>query len=194
LVVGIAVIGLLGASHGWSTTAAVSGEISETPPPPLRPTASLQELMQLEIDPAADFIWGSVGTIVTQAGTLHRRPRTAAAWLALRKRALLLAEATNLLMVRGRRVATRDFPADAPGVLSSTEIQRQWDESPAAFAGYALSLRAASLAVLQAVDQQDAAALSRAGEALDDACETCHRASWYPHQIIPALPAKLPSP
>jgi hypothetical protein len=36
--------------------------------PPFLPTATIQDLMDSEIDPAADFIWGSVGTIVTAAG------------------------------------------------------------------------------------------------------------------------------
>jgi hypothetical protein len=149
--------------------------------------------MQLEIDPAADLIWGSVGTVVTRAGTLERQPHTAEEWSEVRNRALLLVEATNLLAVPGRRVASRDFPPDAPGVLGSADIQRQWDESPSAFAAYAGLLRDAGLAVMLAAEQQDAVALSRAGEALDDACEACHRANWYPHQIIPALP-DMPNP
>jgi len=184
---------LLGACHGSNGMAAGAEADAQHLPSAYLPTATLQELMQVEIDPAADFIWGSVGTIVTRDGTDERQPRTAAAWSELRDHALVLVEATNLLVVPGRRVARRDFPPDAPGVLGASDIQRQLDGSPAAFAAYAGSLRVAGLAVLQAVDQQDAAALARAGEALDDACEACHRANWYPHQIIPALPA-TPAP
>jgi hypothetical protein len=184
---------LLGACRGPSGVPG-RADAAENPPPTYRPTATLQELMQLEIDPAADFIWGSVGTVVTRAGTLERQPHTAAEWSKLRGRALLLVESTNLLQMPGRRVASRDFPPDAPGVLGSADIQRQWDASPAAFAAYAELLRGAALAVLLAAEQQDAAALARAGEALDDACEACHRANWYPHQVIPALPATMPIP
>ncbi len=196
----LAVSLLLSACHGSggrlahaAAGAPAARTLTATPPATYRPTATLQELMQFEIDSAADFIWGSVGAIVTQAGTLDRRPRTDAEWSELRGRTLVLVESTNLLIVPGRRVAGRDFPPDAPGVLGASDIQRNIDEAPAAFAAYATSLRVAGLAVLSAVEQRDAGALQHAGEALDDACEACHRANWYPHEIIPALPAGAPA-
>lgn len=157
-------------------------------PPPFIPAATLQELMDAQIDPAADFIWGSVGTVITAAGVEDRRPHTDEDWAQVRHKVIALIEATNLLLIPGRRVADSDFPSAGPGVLSSTEIQRNLTHDPAGFDSFVLALRAVALQELAAVDHQDAAALLQTGEAMDAACESCHVANWYPHEIIPQLP------
>jgi len=164
------------------------GEAKLPVAPQFIPAASIQDLMVSQIDPAADFIWDSVGTIITAAGTLDRQPRTAEQWAEVRRRVIALIEATNLLIIPGRRVASSAFPSDGPGVLSSADIERKLRDDPAAFNAFALALRGVALQALTAVDHQDAAALSQAGEAMDGACEACHVANWYPHQIIPPLP------
>jgi hypothetical protein len=155
---------------------------------PFLPKATIQDLMEFEIDPAADFIWGSVGTVITAAGVDNRQPRTDEQWRAVRRNAITLVEATNLLIIPGRHVAAREFPSDGPGVLSSSEIERKLDDDRADFDAFALSLREAGLKVLLAADNRDVAALSDAGAAMDGVCESCHAANWYPHQVIPKLP------
>jgi hypothetical protein len=157
-------------------------------PPPVLPTATIQELMDSEIDPAADFIWGSVGTIITAAGVEDRQPRTDEEWQELRRKAITLVEATNLLLIPGRHVARSEFPSAGPGVLSSEEIERKLAGDPESFDAFALAVREVALTELLAIDHKDAAALSAAGEAMDGACEACHVANWYPHEIIPPLP------
>ncbi len=155
---------------------------------PYQVTATIQDLMDSEIDPAADFIWASVGTVITKAGRQDRRPHTAEQWAELRRRAITLVEATNLLVMPGRRIAIHEFPSAGPGVLSSPEIERKLNTDRASFNAFALALRTVSLKVLAAVDTRDVAALSENGEALDEACEACHVANWYPHEVIPELP------
>jgi len=147
--------------------------------------------MDAEIDPSADFIWASVGTVITKDGIDERQPRSAAEWKEVRRRAITLIEATNLLLLPHRRVAIPAFPSIAPGVLGSDEIQLKLNGNRAAFNALALTLRQAGLRVLQAIDRRDVPALSRAGEALDSACEACHIANWYPHQVIPS-PSHFP--
>jgi len=161
--------------------------------PPLLPVATIQELMDSEIDPAADFIWGSVGTVITAAGEEDRKPNTNEQWLELRRHAITLVEATNLLVMPGRRVANAPFPSAGPGVLSSEEIAAKVSSERASFDAYAMALRHVALSELKAIDDRDAAALSSAGEALDQACEACHVANWYPHEVIPALPDFKPN-
>jgi len=156
--------------------------------PPFIPVASIQDLMESQIDPAADYIWDSVGTVITAAGALDRQPHTDEQWTEVRRRVIALIEATNLLIMPGRRVASSEFPSAGPGVLSSADIERKLNEDRAAFNAFALALREVALQELTAVDHKDAAALSQAGEAMDDACEACHVANWYPHQVIPPLP------
>ena len=56
--------------------------------------------MDSMVDPSADFLWESVATIVTRKGTEERRPRTDDEWKAVRRAAITLMEATNLLIMR----------------------------------------------------------------------------------------------
>jgi hypothetical protein len=156
--------------------------------PPLIPTATIQDLMDSEIDPAADFIWGSVGTIITAGGVEERQPRTDEEWKELRRKAITLVEATNLLLIPGRHVAGKEFSSAGPGVLSSAEIDRKIAGDPSSFDAFAMGLQEVALTELLAIDRRDVAALSAAGEAMDNACEACHVASWYPNEIIPPLP------
>ncbi len=166
------------------------GELGDRIPvqPPFLPTATIQDLMDSEIDPAADFIWESVGTVITAAGIEDRQPRTNEQWKELRRKAITLVEATNLLFIPGRHVASNEFPSAGPGVLSSAEIERKLARDRASFNAFALSLREVALRELTAVDHRDVAAIADAGEAMDGICEACHVANWYPHEVIPQLP------
>jgi hypothetical protein len=166
------------------------GSIEGTVPanPPFVATATIQDLMDSEIDPAADFLWASVGTVITAAGVDNRQPRTDAQWQELRRRAITLVEATNLLVIPGRHVARTAFASEGRGVLNSEEIERKLAADPASFNAFALALRVVAQRELVAIDHRDVAALSAAGEAMDGACEACHVANWYPSETIPALP------
>jgi hypothetical protein len=103
-----------------------------------RPTATIQDLMDSEVDPAADFIWDSVGTVITAAGTENRQPRTDEQWSELRRKAIILVEAANLLLIPGRHVANTEFPSAGPGVLSSTDIEQKLEGDRAAFNVFAV--------------------------------------------------------
>jgi hypothetical protein len=144
--------------------------------------------MRYEIDASADPIWDSVGSITTVSGTVERQPRTEAEWADLRRHAVVLVEATNLLLIPGRQVSRTPFPSDGPGVFSSAEIQQRLSEHRDEFNAFALALRATARKILTAVDARDPAALLSLGEQMDGACEACHVANWYPHEVIPRLP------
>jgi hypothetical protein len=68
-------------------------------PPPFKPVADTALLMEAFIDPMADVIWGSVGTIVTASGEEHIRPKTEEEWMQVRNAAVAVTEAGNLLMM-----------------------------------------------------------------------------------------------
>jgi hypothetical protein len=149
-----------------------------------RPIASIQELMQAEIDTSADGVWNAVETISTQAGIEERQPRTPEEWVAARSAAITLVEATNLLVIDGRRVGAKEFP----GALDSVHIQGLVDAKRPTFNGFAAALREAGLRAIAAIDSKDAVALVRAGGEIDAVCEACHLTFWYPGQVIPAFP------
>jgi len=83
-------------------------------------------------------------------------------------------------------------PSDGPGVFSSQDIEAEVARRQQEFDAFAQGLRASGQRVLSAIDRRDVEALLKEGAAMDGACEACHRSFWYPHEVIPALPAELP--
>lgn len=158
------------------------------------PHASVQELMQMLVDPSADAIWESVQETVTAAGTESTQPQNDAEWLALRQHALRLIEAANLLQLEGRAVARPGATledAHVEGISKPAEIEASIARNPASFARAAQGLQKSSLDTLAAIDARDLPALLKAGAELDAACERCHVTYWYPGAKTPIWPAPL---
>jgi hypothetical protein len=158
------------------------------PESPFRLTATIQEIMDAEVDPAADFLWASVGFVATTKGAEDKQPRTDKEWETVRNNVIILIEATNLLAMPGRQVATagsRLDPSEVAGIDDPKDIQKAIDSNFAAFVGYAHGLHDAGMAMLAAIDKKDVDAMGPAGEKLDAACEACHRAYWYPNAPEP---------
>jgi len=149
--------------------------------PPFRKTATIKDIMDSMVDPSADFLWESVATIVTKKGTEERRPRTDDEWKAVRRAAITLMEATNLLIMDGRAVAKPGEKSENPGIeLSPEAIRRVMDDDPDTLVKLAGALHDAGMKAMAAIDAKNADALSDAGEVIDNACETCHLKYWYP--------------
>lgn len=157
----------------------------------IKPVATIQELMQAQVDPLADDVWGSVETIISATGVEERQPQTPEEWAAVRRSTVSLVEAANLLMIEGRTVSRVQFAAEAAGALDSQQIEQRLNANRAAFNQLAAALRAGGLQALAAIDARNAPALVRAGGELDEICEACHVSFWYPNQVIPALPQAI---
>jgi len=158
--------------------------------PDYRLTGTIKDLMDSEVDPSADYLWDSVATIVTRKGVDERRPRTDEQWKEVRRHAITLIEAPNLLMMDGRRVARPGEKADNPGVeLGPEDIQEIIDGDRATFVQRAHGLQDAAKKALDAIDKKDADALQNAGEDIDEACEQCHLKYWYPPDAADRLKA-----
>jgi hypothetical protein len=182
--------GLLGAS----ILVALSG-CSSPPPPPqslpssvIAPVATIQDLMQSEVDASADEIWDAVETTSDQSGEHDKQPHTGEEWAAVRREVIVLIEAGNLLTVDGRRISAAPFAAEAAGALDSAGIERRIAGNRAAFNQFAVTLRETGRKMLEAVDAHDAKALVNSGGVLDEVCESCHLTFWYPKQVIPPWP------
>ena len=146
-----------------------------------RSTATVEEIMRVIVDPSADAIWDAVVTDATADGIIEIRPETADDWARLRHHALIIAEATNLLMVEGRRIAARESRSELPGIdLHPDAIQELVAGNWGAWVETARGLHEASVIVLEAIDAREVDALLAAGTALDLACENCHSRYWYP--------------
>ena len=153
------------------------------PQPEYRPTATIKDIMDSTVDPSADFLWDSVATVVTAAGTEERAPRTDEEWTNVRRRAIQLVEATNLLQVPGRHVARPGEKSENPGIeLGPEEIETVINRDRAAWIKFAHGLHDAVVPALKAIEAKNVQALSDAGEQIDTACENCHLKYWYPNQ------------
>jgi hypothetical protein len=162
-----------------------SGTEAGSGAPTFRLTASIRELMDSEIDPAADFLWDAVASISTQRGMEERQPRTAEAWQEVRRHALTLIEATNLLVMRGRKVSATYLPAASPDELDSAEAQRSIEANWESFVGLAQVLGDVGTKALGTIDAKDPAALFEVGSEIDAVCESCHVTFWYPKRVLP---------
>ncbi|HXC22659.1 MAG TPA: hypothetical protein VNV13_14330 [Steroidobacteraceae bacterium] len=162
----------------------------------LKPVAGISDIMANEVDPAADALWESVGTVVTRSGTKNNHPTTDKQWDELRGHAVVLIEAANLLLMDGRRVAREGVQKiedqGTPGNLSAEQSQKLIDENRSSFASFATALRTVGEQMLKAIDTKNPNDLMEAGAALDEVCEGCHLKFWYPGQKIPRFPGEAP--
>jgi hypothetical protein len=153
------------------------------------PHATIKDLMLGLIDTSADTVWLSVTTTVGKEGVVDVRPKNDEEWAEVRYGALRLAEAANLLMIPGRRVALPGEKSVAPGVeLEPEEMQVNIDKDPAGWIERAKALRDAGLAAVSAAEAKDPEKIFEVGETIEHACEGCHRHYWYPNEVIPDFP------
>jgi hypothetical protein len=156
--------------------------------PRYQPSASLQELMLAEVNPAATDLWNATATVTSATGTEETRPRSDADWLELRHRALVLLEAGNLLLVPARPVVApggKVKDAEQPGIQGPAQIRHAIDANPLAWSARVEGLRQAARSALKAIERKDSDALSDAGGDIDAACEACHAGYWYPPARAP---------
>jgi hypothetical protein len=133
---------------------------------PLQPAASVAALMRHQIEPHASAVFDSVGIIVTARGEAERAPATDAEWNELRRRAVLLAEAGNLLFVPHRPIIEPGDPR--------RHLQRMVWRDPQTWNRHAAWLVEASGWALEAIERRNVIRLqSHAGD-ISLACELCH--------------------
>ncbi len=156
--------------------------------------ASVQQTMDLLIDPASDALWAAVGTEETATGSHLRAPRNADQWQKVAGYAQSLVDGSKRLQVPGLPVGanahSRLADADTPGTRTAAQIRADIDADPARFRAAAIRLEEAANQALTAAHAHDPDGLLAAGAALDTACEACHAAYWYPR----TPPQRLPSP
>jgi Cytochrome C' len=170
--------------HSVSVTATAASKVAAVTQ--FRPVATVQDIMQSIIDPNIDPVWDSVATISTRAGTVEKAPKTDEEWKAVRQHALVVVEASNLLLIGGRQVALPGASTSSHAVeLSPAEVQKGIDAHRADFDQRANALHDAAVQVLQAIDEKRADRLVDAGGRVDQACESCHTQFWYPNDKRP---------
>jgi hypothetical protein len=173
--------------YGWLLLASVLVSVSAcTRPPPAEPelarTATIKDIMDAMVDPSADFLFDSVAMISDERGITEKAPHTEEEWQEVRRRAVQLLEAPNLLIMKGRKVAQPGEQSKNPDIeLQPEQIQALIDGDRLRFIERAHTLQDAAMMALKASDARDKDQLFKACERLDKACENCHLYYWYPN-------------
>lgn len=158
---------------------------------PKPPRTTIQQYMEGEVNPAAEFLFASVQQIADSSGAHVKAPRTPAEWQEVRDQAAVLQHAPDLLTAKGLKVAPPGFKAEHPPIESEPAwIQKALDANREDFNRHAFRLQAVGDEIAQASAVQDPAALQRALGDLDKACESCHLHYFYPNDKRAWLQAK----
>ena len=156
------------------------------PPPEYRTTATVKDIMDSIVDPEADVLWNSVATIVSATGIEEKAPKTDEDWKTLRRSAIQLIEATNLLRIPGRKVAQPGEKSENPHIeLEPAAIERLIKDDPAQWAQLINALHDAAVPALKVIESKNVEGLYDVGDKLEAACENCHRHYWYPPGSAP---------
>jgi hypothetical protein len=119
-------------------------------PPPFQPVADNYLLMEAVLEPNADVIWASVGTIVTAAGEENIRPRTEEEWTNVRNAAVAVSEAGNLLMMAPRAVDDDEWMRLSKAMIDT------------------------GVAAMKGAEAKDPDAIFEAGAEIYAVCTNCH--------------------
>ena len=117
---------------------------------PYQPIVDTRQFMEWILDPQADVIWGSAGTIATLEGVQDLAPTTQEGWDAVRNAAATLAEVGNLLMVPGH------------------SREGDWNE-------IAQGLTDTSVLLMKAADDKNDQQVFDYGGQLYNVCVSCHQ-------------------
>jgi len=161
---------------------------SATLPAGMKTSASILDLMLEPIDTHADALWEAVATVSTIEGTRDVHPETDEEWAELRHKAHVLMEASNLLVLDGRRVAHPGQKVEGPGESTDytpEQAQAEIEKDPATFTAFAAAMQNATGQIVAAIDSRSVEEYLNAGSALQEACEGCHRRFWYPNSPLP---------
>jgi hypothetical protein len=162
----------------------------------LKPVVSVKELMRDMIDPASDFVFDSVGTVLTKGKRIEKIPKTDADWDRIRIGAVTMAEGAYLLKIPRPFAPAGDENNSAgpePAELSPSQITAKLLADPVLWNAKIEALRNVGLEVIDIVKRRDVNELWDAGENLDQACESCHLEYWYPGEraLLKKLDAHL---
>jgi hypothetical protein len=146
-----------------------------------RPTTTIKDLMNGLVDPAADNIWNSVATTITTKHKVEKAPHTDEEWATVRRSAIQLLEASNLLQIPGRHVAKPGQRNEQGIELQPEQIETLINQDRQAWIALAHGLHDAATLAVNAADAKDSARVLESGEQIDNACERCHQKYWYPH-------------
>ena len=131
-----------------TTQAAAPAEAAAAPE--ITPVATVKQLMDGIVQPAATVIFDSVGTIVDKTGINEKQPSTEAEWAAVGASAAAIIESANLLVIGDRAIDRQDWATMSKALADAGSL------------------------VLKATEAKDPMGVLAAGETLNASCDSCH--------------------
>ena len=119
--------------------------------PPFDTSISVKDLMANIMDPTADIVWASVGTIMTKEGTFERAPATDDEWNQVKASGITLVETGNLLLIPARSGGNAEWISLAQAMIAQSKR------------------------VIKAAEDHDKEATFNVGADLYDSCVNCHK-------------------
>jgi hypothetical protein len=119
--------------------------------PAITPVATIKQIMNGIVSPAANVIFNAVSTTVSEKGTVDVAPRNDEEWAAVGNSAAALAEAGNLMMLDGRAVDQGDWIKMSRAMIAAGRLS------------------------LKAVEAKSADAILTAGDDVNKSCDDCHQ-------------------
>ena len=152
----------------------------------MKPIVSVKELMQYMIDPASDYIFDSVSTVIKPDGTGRRKSAEDRCGLGEAPRRRGDAGRGNLSAEGPRPFTPPGDENNSVGPdateLSPAQILAKVQKDPVEWNARIEALRNVGLEVLEIVKRKNTSELWDASENLDVACEQCHASYWYPKE------------
>jgi hypothetical protein len=180
LILAVLVTGMVATWRGTRQAAASDAVLTRV--------GTVKEIMEGIVDPNADVLWESVATNISAAGVQEKAPQTDEEWAAVQHSALMLAEAANLLKMRGREIArpgdANKSGPDAPE-LTPPQIQDKVNRDWSLWITHANRLQETAVVAWRIANARDVNGIVDVGDTLDKACESCHLEYWYPDMKKP---------
>jgi hypothetical protein len=149
--------------------------------------STIKDLMDSIVGPSADVIWGAGGTIADNQGVQDQAPKAEEEWHNVRRAAIRLIEGSNLLIMPSREAASAGVKSKAPGVeLEPAEVAALIKKKRKNFDAAAKALQGLGVELLRASEAKNADSLNEIGGRMEEVCESCHKAFWYPGDQPPA--------
>ena len=177
----LAVAGILlsGCQKTAETGAAPAAASAAATPFHLR--ATVAEIMDSMVMPAADVIWNSTAVIDSTEGQRDMRPKNDEEWKTVERAGVVLSEALNAVMIPGRRVDQPGAVAANPeSELGPDQIQELIQKEPQVWVGFVQALDGTVEKLQQAIRERNFDKINELGGELDETCENCHLHFWYP--------------
>jgi hypothetical protein len=123
-------------------------------PPPFKPIATTAELMHAVVDPSADVLWASVGSVSTLEGVEDFFPRTEDEWIRIENAATVLMESGNLLMIGERAQDQTEWMTRSQDLVDAGKL------------------------ALTAAQSRNPDEIFKVGGEVYAACDACHQLYW----------------